>query len=600
MLASPTWPNPVYVYAIRSNVKNPIEYPPHVPTPLLSCPPAAAAAVAHRRAFKPDPRPAVLDLLLLPVRPSVICSDSPSGHLCTAHLLQLAALPWTLVDSSSLFTCLASSTHLRPSSPYLAWNKTLGLPEHHCAVSKMARRGLMEQDLSKLDVTKLHPLSPEVISRQATINIGTIGHVAHGKSTVVKAISGVQTVRFKNELERNITIKLGYANAKIYKCEDDRCPRPMCYKAYGSGKEDSPLCDVPGFENTRMKLLRHVSFVDCPGHDILMATMLNGAAIMDGALLLIAANESCPQPQTSEHLAAVEIMRLQHIIILQNKIDLIQESAAMNQHEAIQKFIQGTIAEGAPVVPISAQLKYNIDVICEYIVKKIPIPERNFTSPPNMIVIRSFDVNKPGSEVDEIRGGVAGGSILRGVLRVNQKIEVRPGIVMKDENGNIKCTPIYSRIVSLYAEQNELQFAVPGGLIGVGTTMDPTLTRADRLVGQVLGEVGSLPDVYVELEINFFLLRRLLGVRTKGTEKAGKVSKLTKGEILMLNIGSMSTGARVLAVKNDLAKLQLTAPVCTSKGEKVALSRRVEKHWRLIGWGQIQAGTTLEVPPCPL
>lgn len=76
------------------------------------------------------------------------------------------------------------------------------------------------------------------------------------------------------------------------------------------------------------------------GHDILMATMLNGAAIMDGALLLIASNESCPQPQTSEHLAAVEIMRLKHIIILQNKIDLIQESVAMNQHDAIQKFIQ--------------------------------------------------------------------------------------------------------------------------------------------------------------------------------------------------------------------------------------------------------------------
>ena len=95
-------------------------------------------------------------------------------------------------------------------------------------------------------------------------------------------------------------------------------------------------------------------------------------------------------------------------------------------------------------------------------------------------------------------------SYVKGVLRVNQKIEVRPGIVMKDENGKIKCTPIYSRIVSLYAEQNELQFAVPGGLIGVGTTMDPTLTRADRLVGQVLGEVGSLPDVYIELEVSVF------------------------------------------------------------------------------------------------
>ncbi|KAI3868568.1 hypothetical protein MKX03_003788 [Papaver bracteatum] len=453
----------------------------------------------------------------------------------------------------------------------------------------MARKGLMEQDLSKLDVTKLHPLSPEVISRQATINIGTIGHVAHGKSTVVKAISGIHTplviTRFKNELERNITIKLGYANAKIYKCEDERCPAPMCYKAYGSGKEDTPSCDVPGFETAKMKLLRHVSFVDCPGHDMLMATMLNGAAIMDGALLLIAANESFPKPQTVEHLDALDKMLLEHIIVLQNKVDLIPKNVASEQHESIQKLIHKTVAAGAPIVPISAQLKYNIDVVCEYLVNKIPIPKRNFISPPNMIIIRSFDVNKPGSEVDEMKGGIAGGSILRGVLKVNQLVEVRPGMVTKDEN------------VSLYAEQNKLQFAVPGGLIGVGTTMDPSLTRADRLVGQVLGDIGSLPDVFVELE------------GTKGTEKQGKVSKLARGEILMVNIGSMSTGARVLAVRvasrdsadtaSTYAKLQLTTPVCTSIGEKLALSRRVDRHWRLIGRGQIQDGITLEVPlPC--
>eukprot|EP00877_Chromochloris_zofingiensis_P013279 jgi/Chrzof1/8204/Cz03g01130.t1 len=453
-------------------------------------------------------------------------------------------------------------------------------------------KGLREQDLKTLDVAKLNPLSPEVISRQATINIGTIGHVAHGKSTVVKAISGVQTVRFKNELERNITIKLGYANAKIYKCPV--CERPACYKAFGSSKEDAPPCEQC---NGPMMLVRHVSFVDCPGHDILMATMLNGAAVMDGALLLIAANESCPQPQTSEHLAAVEIMQLKDIIILQNKIDLVTESAAQNQHEAIQKFIQGTIADGAPVVPISAQLKYNVDVVCEYIEKRIPVPLRDFTSPPQMIVIRSFDVNKPGSEVDELKGGVAGGSILQGVLKMGQQIEVRPGIITKDAEGAVKCIPIYSRIVSLFAESNELQYAVPGGLIGIGLTVDPTLTRADRLVGQVLGAVGALPDVFSELEINFFLLRRLLGVRSKEGEKQSKVTKLSKGEVLMLNIGSMCTGARVLAVKGDLAKLQLTSPVCTKEGEKVALSRRVEKHWRLIGWGQIQKGLQMELPP---
>ncbi|KAK9837948.1 hypothetical protein WJX74_008321 [Apatococcus lobatus] len=457
-------------------------------------------------------------------------------------------------------------------------------------------KGLREQDLNKLKPEELTPLSPEVISRQATINIGTIGHVAHGKSTMVKAISGVQTVRFKNELERNITIKLGYANAKIYKAKDPACPRPSCYKAYGSSKEDNPACTVEGFEHTEMELLRHVSFVDCPGHDILMATMLNGAAVMDGALLLIAANESCPQPQTSEHLAAVEIMRLQHIIILQNKIDLINESTAANQHDDIQGFIKGTIANDAPIVPISAQLKYNVDAVCEYIVKKIPVPVRDFTSPPQMIVIRSFDVNKPGSEVEELKGGVAGGSILQGVLRMGQEIEVRPGIVTKDAEGRVQCMPIYSRIVSLLAESNVLQYAVPGGLIGVGTTVDPTLTRADKLVGQVLGEVDALPDVFTELEVNFFLLRRLLGVRTQGGEKQGKVTKLSKNEVLMLNIGSMCTGARIIAVKHDLAKLQLTSPVCTKEGEKIALSRRVEKHWRLIGWGQIQKGSKMDLP----
>ncbi|KAF9111880.1 hypothetical protein BGX27_004323 [Mortierella sp. AM989] len=444
-----------------------------------------------------------------------------------------------------------------------------------------------------LDLSTLNPLSPEVISKQATINIGTIGHVAHGKSTVVKAISGVQTVRFKNELERNITIKLGYANAKIYKCQNEACPRPGCYKSYRSNMEDNPKCERP-FCGGIMKLERHVSFVDCPGHDILMATMLNGAAVMDAALLLVAANESCPQPQTSEHLAAIEIMKLQHIIILQNKVDLIKESAAHEHYQSIVQFVKGTIADSAPIVPISAQLKYNIDAVNEYIVKRIPIPVRDFSSDPRLIVIRSFDVNKPGAEVDSLTGGIAGGSILSGVLKLGDEIEIRPGIVTKDNEGKIKCRPIFSRIVTLLAESNNLQFAVPGGLIGVGTKIDPTLCRADRLVGQVLGAVGKLPDVYFELEINYFLLRRLLGVKTDDKKQA-KVTKLTKNEVLMVNIGSTSTGGRVIQVKNDIAKIALTGLACSETGANVALSRRIANHWRLIGWGQITRGSSVQI-----
>ena len=451
----------------------------------------------------------------------------------------------------------------------------------------------VSQQLASLNIDSLSPTSPEVIQSQATINIGTIGHVAHGKSTVVKAISGVQTVRFKNELERNITIKLGYANAKIFKCSNPECPRPGCYRSYKSDKEAHPLCDRPGCGG-KMDLVRHVSFVDCPGHDILMATMLNGAAVMDAALLLIAGNEPCPQPQTSEHLAAVEIMKLKNMLILQNKIDLVKQSTALEQHGAIQNFIKGTIADGAPIIPISGQLKYNIDAVCEYLATGIPVPPRDFTAPPRMIVIRSFDINKPGAEIDELRGGVAGGSILCGVLKVGDEIEVRPGIVSRDSEGRIIAKPIFSRVISLFAENNDLKFAVPGGLIGVGTKIDPTLCRADRLVGQVLGSPGKLPDIYSELEVNYFLLRRLLGVKTEDSKDA-KVQKLGKGEILMVNIGSTSTGGKVMAVKGDLAKIMLNNPACTEIGEKIALSRRIENHWRLIGWGKIIRGSVVEL-----
>jgi translation initiation factor 2 subunit 3 len=472
--------------------------------------------------------------------------------------------------------------------PWLQYQKMSTLSSSHS--------GLAVQDLSKLVAANLTPLTPEVISRQATINIGTIGHVAHGKSSVVRAISGVHTVRFKTEMERNITIKLGYANAKIYKCANADCAAPGSYQSWGSSKED---IIVGGCKQCRgdMHLHRHISFVDCPGHDILMATMLNGAAVMDAAMLLIAGNEACPQPQTAEHLAAVEIMKLKHLIILQNKIDLVNKESAVSQSEDIKTFLKGTCAETAPIIPISAQLKYNIDVICEYITRHIPVPPRNFTAAARLIVIRSFDVNKPGSEVEAIKGGIAGGSILQGVLKKGMRIEVLPGIVFKDAQGTVRNTPIVSTIVSLQAEQNFLEYAVPGGLIGVGTNIDPTLTRSDRLVGQVLGEFGTLPKVYHELQVNFFLLRRLLGVKTQGADKGERVAELSVGEVLMVNVGSTSAGGKIKAVKGDMAKIVLTTPVCTSFGEKIALSRRVDRHWRLIGWGEIKAGTVLDAAP---
>jgi translation initiation factor 2 subunit 3 len=437
-------------------------------------------------------------------------------------------------------------------------------------------------------IPTLDVLSPHVISRQATINIGTIGHVAHGKSTVVKAISGVHTVKFQNEKVRNITIYLGYANAKIYKCP--KCPIPDAYKSYTSSKEDTPKC--PNTDCTEvLQLVRHVSFVDCPGHDVLMATMLTGAAVMDAAMLLIAGNMPCPQPQTSEHLAALEIMKLNSIIILQNKIDIIfkEEKAAVKNYEEIKAFTKGTRAEFSPIIPISAQLKYNVDAVCQYIAEYIPVPLRDLTSSPQLIVIRSFDINRPGEEVDHLKGGVAGGSILKGVLKIGDEVEIKPGIVVKDFQGNIQCTAIRSRIVSLLAEQNDLLYAVPGGLIGVGLKIDPSLTKSNRLVGNVLGHPGKLPDVFTLIEISYHLLKKLVGVKSDTT--SNKVHKITKGEILLINVRSNSTGGRVENMTEKSIKITLIgAPCCAEIGEKVSISRKIENKWRLIGWGIIDKG----------
>ena len=440
-----------------------------------------------------------------------------------------------------------------------------------------------------IDLSKLDPRSPEIIINQSTINIGTIGHVAHGKSTVVRAISGVTTVRWKKELERNITIRLGYANAKIYQCE--KCPRPQCYQSMNSEIVENPICKHC---KGPMKLILHISFVDCPGHDVLMATMLNGTAVMDAALLLIAANEPCPQPQTSEHLAAVEIMNLKHILILQNKIDLVRQEEASEQYAAILKYTSTTAARGAPIIPISAQLGYNIDYVVDYIVNTIPIPPRDYTADPRMIVIRSFDVNKPGNNVKELKGGIAGGSILMGCLVLGDEVEVRPGSIEKTAEGKL-CRIRRTRIISLQADNNNLKFAVPGGLIGIGTTLDPSLCRADRLAGQVIGKPGALPDVYIRLTIAYTLFQRLLGVVQSKETIDPKIQPLKTNEVLMVNVGSTSTGGQILGFAKNFAVLELKEPVCTSIGERIALSRKVERTWRLIGWAKILKGETIPV-----
>src|SRR5579883_455129 len=251
------------------------------------------------------------------------------------------------------------------------------------------------------------------IPRQPEVNIGTSGHVDHGKTTIVQAITGIWTSAHSEELRRGITIKVGYADAAFYKCKG--CPPPTCYTT-------SPDCE--NCSGSEAELLRVVSFVDCPGHESLMANMLSGAAVMDGSILVIAANEKVPQPQTREHLQALQMMGMKHIVVVQNKVDLVSDKQARDNYAAIKNFVAGSVAEKAPIVPVSAQHKLNIDALIEAIQQNIPTPERNENAPPLMQVLRSFDVNHPGLDPSKLTGGVIGGTLLQGRLTVGDEIEL--------------------------------------------------------------------------------------------------------------------------------------------------------------------------------
>jgi translation initiation factor 2 subunit 3 len=313
---------------------------------------------------------------------------------------------------------------------------------------------------------------------------------------------------------------------------------------------------------------------------------------MDAAVLIVAANETFPQPQTCEHLAAVDIMELKHLLIIQNKVDLVRQEAAAAQHGAILRYTATTAARNAPIIPVAAQQKYNVEYVLDYIVNAIPVPMRDYAGAPRMTIIRSFDVNKPGHDVRTRQGGVVGGSIHQGVFRVGDEVEIRPGLF---DGGRKVYRPLRARITSLMSEENSLEIAVPGGLIGVGTTLNPRLCRSDALAGQVMGRPGTLPKIFREVTVSVSLFPKLFS-GSDATAVGSHIAPLQRGDLLKVQIGSRSVTCQVLAAEKGFAKLRLQDPpgACTSTGERIALSRKPGKSWRLIGWGKIVDGKVYE------
>jgi translation initiation factor 2 subunit 3 len=400
-----------------------------------------------------------------------------------------------------------------------------------------------------------------------SVNIGVVGHVDHGKTTLVYGMTGAWTDRHSEEIKRGISIRLGYADATFYRCE--KCSGADSFTT-------QPLCPVCGGKAVPF---RSVSFVDAPGHETLMATMLSGSALMDGAMLVIAANEPCPQPQTKEHLMALELVGIRKIVIVQNKIDVVSQKDTLRHYEQIKAFVKGTIAENAPVIPVSAQKVINIGALVEALDAVIPETERDPDAPPVMLVARSFDINKPGSNWREVKGGVIGGSLIRGVLKEGEDIEIRPGRQFQAEN-KIRWEPITTKITTINAGSKKVAEASPGGLLGIGTKLDPALTKSDALAGQVAGRLDALPAVWDKLKFQVTLMERVVGATNELV-----IEPLKHNEPLMLSVGTAVTVGIVTNARKDLVEVTLKRPVCAELGSRIAISRQVGARWRLIGMG---------------
>jgi len=429
----------------------------------------------------------------------------------------------------------------------------------------MAKKKVTEETTTPVSTpSQEHHEPAKKLSIQPEINIALVGHVDHGKTTLTERLSGKWTDTHSEEMKKGITIRLGYADLTIYKCEKDN---------FLTTKDKCVKCNHPTIP------LRKMSLVDAPGHESLMATMLGGAAIVDGALLLVAANEKCPQPQTKEHLVALQISGIKNVIIIQNKIDLVSHEEALQNYKEIREFLSTTAFKDAPIIPISARANVNIDVLLAAIQKYIPTPKRDLEKDPIMLVARSFDVNKPGIKPEKLVGGVLGGTVKQGKFKVGDEIEILPGYMVEEKNKKVY-KPLTTKIIQIFSGGAPVEEILPGGSMAVSTLLDPSIVKADSLTGSLVGVTGKLPLVHYQITLDTHLLERVVG-----SKEETDVKPLAKGEILMLNVNSAATVGIVQDPSKKNTVCVLKKPISAYPGERITISRRVEDRFRLIGYG---------------
>ncbi len=391
------------------------------------------------------------------------------------------------------------------------------------------------------------------------IIIDVVGSFADGKTTLVRALANESTLRHSEERKRGITIRLGYAHFLIYKCT--KCSSFSRYEK----------CEACGAKGT---LYYRVSIIDSPGHKTLMTIMLAGAPLVSGAVLVVAANQKCPQPQTEEHLEAIKIIGVKNLVVAQTKVDLVGAERARQNYQEIKDFLSKNGFSDTKIIPVFSINDVNIKELVQEI-GKFNVNKEKDNKKPEMLVVRSFDVNKPGAEISKLSGGVLGGGLKEGEIAVGDKVTIYPGIFIKNA-----WKPIKTEVLQIQSEFGPEQKIGPGLTVGIKTKLDPSLSRRDSLAGSLVASNDAPPNFRNKISVTYSPL----------IDKEKNVFKkpLQKNEMVLLNVLAAKVLGTVSSIANEKVGITLNnsyLPYYT--GDKAIISRKVENVWVLAGSGTI-------------
>ena len=404
-------------------------------------------------------------------------------------------------------------------------------------------------------------------------NLGTLGSVSDGKSEMIYQLSGgdqnggIRTQRDSREKKRNITIKAGYANIKIWKCVE-------CLNYYSS--KEILLEYKCNNCNNNCIINNHISFVDCPGHQELIETMMSSISLMKGAIVVISVVESLKQkPQLLQHLISAKISNLDKLILCMNKCDLVPINIVKERKIELDALLKKLDIKPLVIIPTSFTHRLGIINLINAINIFFNNNESEINNKTLFRITRSFDINPPGIPYEIIKGGCIGGSLISGSLKINDEVEINPGILTKNKDGRYTYEPIITKLISFESDKIKLESVEPGGLVGILTNIDPYYCKNDILKGNIITPIGQALPVYNEIKIEFNKIDDFDGVWIP-----------KNGDKVFLQIGNMFTEARLSKVKDNKMIFQLIKPVCIDNNSKILVCIK-QPILKIVGIGKL-------------